>query len=135
MSPAVFADTFYFLALLNHRDPAHSRAVDASRIAGRAFVTTAFVLLELGDALAKMSTREEFLALHEALSSDPAFTIRPVNSEAYAQGLRLYRDRLDKEWSLTDCISFVAMTEEGISEALTGDRHFEQAGFHALLKA
>jgi uncharacterized protein len=46
----------------------------------------------------------------------------------------LYHSRPDKRWSLTDCISFTVMKEEGIAEALTGDHHFEQAGFHALLK-
>jgi hypothetical protein len=51
-----------------------------------------------------------------------------------AKGVQLYAQRPDKEWSLTDCISFVVMTQEGIFDALTGDRHFEQAGFVALLK-
>jgi uncharacterized protein len=46
----------------------------------------------------------------------------------------VFRQRPDKEWSLTDCISFAAMREENLTEALTGDRHFEQAGFRALLK-
>lgn len=133
MISAVFADTFYFLALLNRRDPAHSRAVDASRFEGRTFLTTAYVLLELGDALAKPSTRAEFLALHEAVAADPAFKILPVDPGTFAHGLALYRERPDKEWSLTDCISFAAMRDCGLTEALTGDRHFEQAGFRALL--
>ena len=47
------------------------------------------------------------------------------------EGLGLYESRPDKEWSLTDCISFVVMKKEGIVEALTEDRHFEQAGFVA----
>ncbi len=50
------------------------------------------------------------------------------------QGLALYTRRSDKDWSLTDCISFVVMKAEGIEEALTGDHHFEQGGFVALLK-
>jgi predicted nucleic acid-binding protein len=49
--------------------------------------------------------------------------------ETFTQGIELYRNRPDKNWSLTDCISFVVMKREGITEALTGDRHFEQAGF------
>ena len=49
-------------------------------------------------------------------------------------GLALYANRTDKDWSLTDCISFVVMNERGITDALTGDHHFEQAGFAALLK-
>jgi hypothetical protein len=49
-------------------------------------------------------------------------------------GLGLYGRRLDKEWSLADCIAFVVMKDEGITDALTTDRHFEQAGFKVLLK-
>jgi predicted nucleic acid-binding protein len=59
----------------------------------------------------------------------------PASPELFQRGVELFRARPDKEWSLTDCISFVVMTEKGLSEALTGDRHFEQAGFHALLKS
>jgi predicted nucleic acid-binding protein len=44
-----------------------------------------------------------------------------------------YESRPDKAWSLTDCISFVVMNQHGLTEALTGDHHFEQAGFTALL--
>lgn len=58
----------------------------------------------------------------------------PANVEIFERGVELYHSRLDKQWSLTDCISFVVMSEEGIAEALTGDHHFEQAGFVALLK-
>jgi predicted nucleic acid-binding protein len=52
----------------------------------------------------------------------------------YDAGIELYRLRPDKDWSLTDCISFVVMAKRGISAALPADRHFEQAGFTALLK-
>ena len=55
------------------------------------------------------------------------------SDELFARGMDLYRSRHDKDWSLTDCISFVVMADEGLAEALTGDRHFEQAGFKALL--
>jgi predicted nucleic acid-binding protein len=52
----------------------------------------------------------------------------------FDQGFELYARRLDKDWSLTDCISFVVMREHGLTHALTGDHHFEQAGFRILLK-
>ena len=48
-------------------------------------------------------------------------------------GLNLYEQRLDKDWGLTDCISFVVMQREQIQEAFTSDKHFEQAGFIRLL--
>jgi predicted nucleic acid-binding protein len=56
------------------------------------------------------------------------------DDDLYEAGIELYRARADKDWSLTDCISFVVMEERGIADALTGDRHFEQAGFQAMLK-
>ena len=62
------------------------------------------------------------------------FLVLPGSRESFQAGLELYRSRPDKEWSLTDCISFVVMKERGIAEALTGNRHFEQAGFTILLK-
>ena len=68
------------------------------------------------------------------LRNDSLVTIVPADKRLYDSGIALYRDRPDKAWSLTDCISFVVMKERGISEALTGDHHFEQAGFVPLLK-
>jgi predicted nucleic acid-binding protein len=68
------------------------------------------------------------------VEQNPFVRIIPPSDEQYARGFDLYRRRPDKEWSLTDCISFVVMAEEGLTEALTGDKHFEQAGFAALLK-
>ena len=130
---SVFADTFYFLALLNERDAAHARAVAASRIAGLALVTTEFVLIELADALCKPQQRDEVLALCNVVETDPAFTLIRATTELIQRGRKLYRDRADKEWPLTDCISFVVMSDCGISEAFTADHHFVQAGFKALL--
>ena len=67
------------------------------------------------------------------LAADPETRIVEASPELFEKGLTLYNSRPDKFWSLTDCISFVVMTEERISDALTGDRHFDQAGFKALL--
>src|SRR5437870_8974726 len=78
---SVFADTFYFLALLNERDAAHARAVAASRIAGLALVTTEFVLIELADALCKRQQRDEVLALCNVVETDPAFTLIRATTE------------------------------------------------------
>ena len=130
---AVFADTFYFLALLNERDAAHQRAVAASRSAGLALVTTEFVLIELADALCKPQQRDEVLALCNVVETDPAFRLVRATSELIQRGRKLYRERPDKEWPLTDCISFVVMQDHELSEALTADHHFEQAGFKASL--
>lgn len=83
--------------------------------------------------MASVGGRAAFLRLVDNLKSNPLCLIVPASQLLFDQGLALYADRPDKEWSLTDCISFVVMREQGLSEALTGDRHFEQAGFRALL--
>lgn len=130
----VFADTFYFLAQLNPQDEAHQKATEfTAAFAGR-FVTTDWILVELADALAHPSNRARFVNFYQQLPAMPDMTIVPADRAFLQQGFDLYRQRPDKEWSLTDCISFIVMQREGISEALTGDRHFEQAGFIALLK-
>ena len=67
------------------------------------------------------------------LRANPNITITAASAELFERGCRLYADRPDKDWSLTDCISFVVMEEKAITEALTADHHFEQAGFNALL--
>jgi predicted nucleic acid-binding protein len=129
----LFADTFYFLALINDRDTRHAEAVryDAAQVS---LVTTAWVLTEVGDALSAPENRGAFLRLLDLLGESPDARIIPPSSDLFERGVELYRQRSDKDRSLTDCISFVAMADDRISEALTGDRHFEQAGFRALLK-
>ena len=130
---AVFADTFYFLALLNPRDQHHQLAhhIPARRVLD--IVTTRAVLLELGDAFADTATRAIAAEFLQALEDDAGVTIVSLDEQLYAGGLALSRDRPDKSWSLTDCISFVVMRNRGLTDALTGDRHFEQAGFTILL--
>jgi predicted nucleic acid-binding protein len=60
--------------------------------------------------------------------------IIPATTDLFQRGLRLYEKRPDKQWSLTDCTSFVTMKDENLAGALTGDEHFAQAGFKALLR-
>jgi hypothetical protein len=132
MTP-VFADAFYFLALLNKADYAHARALPF-KAAGRPLITTTWVLTEVGDAFCAVENRGLFLELLEMLQAMPDAKIIPASEELFERGVELFRQRADKDWPLTDCISFVAMKDEGITEALTGDKHFEQAGFRILLK-
>ena len=131
----VFADTFYFLALLNPTDQAHAKTVAFTSSNIVRMVTTGWGLTELADALASSQRgRAEFLSTLADIQADADVTIVPCDQTLMSEGLQLYARRPDKQWSLTDCISFVVMTKEGITDALTGDRHFEQAGFVALLK-
>lgn len=90
------------------------------------------VLLELGNACAERKTAD-FLALVDDMLASPRISIVPLDSELLARSLQLMATRPDKDWSLTDCTSSMVMQDAGINEALTGDRHFEQAGFKTLL--
>jgi uncharacterized protein len=91
------------------------------------------VLTEVADALSAPPFRPSFLRLLAALRKDPASTVVPPTAALFEAGVSLFAERSDKDWTLTDCMSFVVMREYGITEALTGDRHFQQAGFTALL--
>ncbi len=130
---AVFGDTFYFLALVSKRDEAHVRAAAFKRGTDR-LVTTAWVLTEVADALATSVGRSRFVSLLSELRDDPDSMVVPPTPDLFNRGVALYAERPDKDWSLTDCISFVVMRDMDITEALSGDRHFEQAGFAALLE-
>lgn len=130
---ALFSDTYYFLALLHKGDSAHSKAVALAEKLTQPIMTTAWVLTEVGDALSAPGLRMQFVRLVESLRADPACTIVPPTLGLFNAGISLYSERSDKGWTLTDCISFIVMRQYGISEALTGDRHFEQAGFIPLL--
>jgi uncharacterized protein len=129
-----FADTFFFIALLSERDEAHQRALAFAGESSVALVTTQWVLMEFADGYAATGFRETAARAIQALVGDPNSIIVPATDEWFSRGLALYQSRPDKQWSLTDCISFLVMKDMEINEALTGDRHFEQAGFTALLK-
>lgn len=131
---AVFADTFFFLAAINPRDSAHSRAIGFSDGFHGRIVTIEWIVIELANALAAGRSRAAFSELLTSLRSDPRVTVVPLDMDLQRRGLVLYSNRTDKDWSLTDCISFLVMSESSITDALTGDHHFEQAGFTALLK-
>jgi predicted nucleic acid-binding protein len=91
-------------------------------------------LAEVGDALSRPLDRLKFLTLLDAIDQDPSFGVVSADDELFHQSIEFFRDRPDKEWTFTDCTSFVVMENLGIREALTADVHFEQAGFVALLK-
>ena len=133
MNP-VFADTFFYLALLDERNPAHHRALAAATI-NRPVVTTEFIVIEIADGCARAQDHADFLALLEGMRNNSRLDIVPliISSELMRDGIDFYARHSDKDWSLTDCISFVVMRNKGIQEALTADHNFEQAGFRILL--
>ncbi len=131
---AVFADTYYFVAQFNPQDQDHAKATSFTRSFHGRMVTTDWIIVELADAFAQQPNRARFVAVYRKLQAARELTIVPADRALLQAGVALYDQRPDKEWSLTDCISFVVMQREGIAEALTGDRHFEQAGFSVLLR-
>jgi uncharacterized protein len=124
----VFADTVFYLALTNPRDQYAAAATQFTAEFSGAFVTTAWVLTEVANALARGPNRALFLELYRDLADDGRVTIVPPTQDLFAQGIELYAQRPDKEWSLTDCISFIVMRQYGLTDALTADHHYEQAG-------
>lgn len=87
----------------------------------------------MADALCDPPNRRAAIHLFRGLQRQRDLTVIPASAELFQRGMDLYSSRPDQEWSLTDCISFVAMRDEVLTDALTGDHHFEQAGFVALL--
>lgn len=134
MSRPVFVDTSYLLALLNSHDTFHQQALLlAEQIHGK-LITTEAVLTEIGNGLSKIQWRALAVATLNDLRKDENVVIVPSSPALFSNALELYATRMDKEWGLTDCISFVVMRKHKLTDALTTDRHFEQAGFKVLLQ-
>ena len=106
-------------------------------IFGHRFITTNYVLTELVALLISplRVPRPQIIAFVDGLKASPHVDIVHIDSILDAQAWQLFADRLDKDWSLVDCASFVVMRQRGITEVLTTDSHFEQAGFVCLLRA
>ena len=132
----VFLDTSFAIALSSVTDRHHFQAMAIAAELTRQktkLVTTQAILLELGNALSKARYRKAAVQLLTSLETDPNVTIIPLSTQLYSRALELFKTRLDKEWGLVDCISFTVMRDRNISDALTADEHFLQAGFCRLL--
>lgn len=128
----VFMDTYALIALVNTLDAAHKKVLSYMLEHRGPIVTTEYVLLEFADALSHPDARLSATEAIDRLRNDPQFEILPGSDSLFDSGMELFGDRPDKYWSLTDCISFQVMAAAGISDALTADHHFEQAGFTAI---
>lgn len=136
MPPMVFLDTSFILALENRDDPLHARAkqLDRELLATEATLLLHWgILLEIGDGYARIGRRVKAIQLLERFEREEGYRLYPISASLMNQGVALYRARRDKDWGLTDCLSFVLMEQEKVREALTADVHFRQAGFTALL--
>lgn len=133
---SVFADTAYYVALLVRTDSLHAAAVswdDGSP--GSRTVTTDAVLVEVLAYLSRRGSAARRIGadLVETLRRDPRATIVHQTPDLFFAGVELYRRRLDKGYSLTDCMSMVLCQEKSIRQILTHDDHFAQEGFTILL--
>ena len=130
----VFTDTSYYVALLSEADEWHQAAVEWSETLLGRQVVTEYVLVELGSALCKVRDRHLYVPFVEHLLAAEDIEFVPASSDLFQRGLALFGKRPDKDWSLVDCISFVVMKQRRLTDALTTDHHFEQAGFKVLLE-
>lgn len=130
----VFGDTFYFLARLNSRDQHHHRALEFSASSRASIITSEWVLTEVADGFAESKFRRQVYRFLNSFRTSSNVEVVAASSDLFDLGLEMYNQHADKLWTLTDCISFVIMRQRNVTEALTGDKHFEQAGFIALLK-
>ncbi len=135
MNAPIFIDTGYVLALVNTADKYHERARVTALAITPPFITTEAILTEVGNSLSSTRWRHLGIATLSDLRSDPNIKVISIDANLFERAVALYTSRVDKEWGLTDCISFVVMQENGITQALTTDRHFEQAGFQIVLAA
>lgn len=132
----VFADTSYWIALLNSRDELHGNAVALARkFASATVVTSEMVCVELLNSFSNGGPRLRRIVAQavDALRSNARVVVWPQSTEQFRAALEQYGQVADKAWSVTDCASFQIMRVEEISAALTHDRHFGQAGFDVLL--
>lgn len=123
----IFVDTSRWLAILLSSDFHHQRSVESYKkmlASGHDLVTHEGILLELGNALSGVKTRNIVLNLIQKISYSQRIEIIPLTSDLLDAGWKLYSERLDKEWGIVDCISFELMTRLNVTESLTADRHF-----------
>ena len=131
----IFLDTVFVQALLNRRDQYHDEAkalLNQVRTAFEIWVTEA-VLVEIGNALSSINRMGAVNFINSCYTT-PNIKVVTVDTTLFKSALDLYDNRSDKEWGLTDCFSIVVMQDHGLTEALTTDAHFKQAGFRVLLE-
>jgi predicted nucleic acid-binding protein len=131
----IYLDTAFVQALLNRRDQYHPLALallPRVRSADEVWTTEA-VLVEIGNAMSG-TDRAAAASFISQCYQTANMRVVSVDSTLLFRALDLYRSHADKLWGLTDCISFIVMREQGLTEAATADSHFVQAGFHALLR-
>lgn len=119
--------------MLNEKDENHYKANELVEIYDkRPLIVTDAVLLEIGNTLSRKYKTQAIEMFNEFFVS-PEVEIVRLDESLFNKAFELYKDYTDKTWGLVDCVSFVVMRERGITDALTSDQHFVQAGFNALM--
>jgi uncharacterized protein len=132
----VFVDTFYWVARINPRDHRHQKAVELSpSLKDAGLITTEAVLIEVLNYFSEYGPemRAAVAEIVHRIVGDPNVIVLGHNRDDFLGGLGLFETRLDKGYSMTDCLSMNAMLEVGVTEVLTHDHHFAQEGFAVLL--
>lgn len=128
------ADAALFVAVLNRRDRFHPWASDYYLRTRDRLLVPPPVLVEVGNYFSESAARPHVISFLRRVQNDPRTDCISLDPGLLQEGMDFYAARPDKEWGLTDCISFVLMHKTGIQEAVTTDHHFEQAGFTILMK-
>jgi predicted nucleic acid-binding protein len=133
--PRYFVDTFYWVALSDPRDQWHTRVLTFSRsLSDYQLYTVDEVLSEYLTFYSASSphVRDDAVQTVRHILHDPHVTVMPQSHASFLDALAFYASRLDKQYSLTDCVSMQAMRREGLTDVLTNDHHFTQEGFRIL---
>jgi predicted nucleic acid-binding protein len=133
---SIFVDTLYWVALANSRDQWHEKAIELQKtVSNRRLITTEAVLIEFINYFSSFGSfmRQTVAGITHDILDDPDIEVLAINSSLFLSGLNLYEQRRDKEYSMVDCLSMIAMKNRDISEVITHDKHFSQEGFNILL--
>jgi predicted nucleic acid-binding protein len=132
-----FVDTGGWAAWINPRDVHHQKAVELINEVWQAegrLVTTNLVLIELSALMIRMKiAKSTQVDLIQEVYLDPSIEVTFIDAVREASAWTLWKSRLDKDWTMVDCSSFILMEEYQLVDALTPDHHFQQAGFNRLL--
>ncbi|CAD5930014.1 hypothetical protein PA905_12320 [Planktothrix agardhii CCAP 1459/11A] len=134
MRTKIFVDTLFIIALINKRDQYHQKALQfAKQYQNHPLITTDAIFLEVGNNLSSNYKNEAVELMEKFLASDDVEVIR-LTPKLFDEALSLYKKHQDKSWGLVDCLSFVVMKQNQVTQALTFDKHFIQAGFQSLMR-
>jgi len=137
MMEAIFMDSFAWIAAINKSDNYHEICLSILEelLNNQAkLITTNYVLVETINALSKVEYRKTAIEFIDKLEKSPSVQIIRITDEIYNNAWTFYKQRMDKDWGITDCTSFEVMRAFNVKKAFTNDKHFEQAGYSLLVK-